>query len=76
VPLFEYTCQSCSHAFETLVRTGDVPTCPECNSDHLAKRLSVFAVNAHGSEPECRGDGSCGRCDHADGHGGCGMRPE
>ena len=32
MPLFEYSCQSCDHEFEALVRNGQAPTCPSCGA--------------------------------------------
>lgn len=44
MPLFEYRCRQCHGDFELLVRTGDVPACPTCQSTDLEKALSQFAV--------------------------------
>jgi putative FmdB family regulatory protein len=46
VPIFEYHCESCHHEFETLVRTGDRPACPKCQSTELAKLLSLPAIKS------------------------------
>lgn len=46
VPIFEYECRACGHAFETLVRTGDVPACPSCTSQDLEKLLSLSAISS------------------------------
>jgi putative FmdB family regulatory protein len=46
MPLYEYTCLKCKHEFETLVRTGDTPSCPECGSTELEKLLSDVAVSS------------------------------
>jgi putative FmdB family regulatory protein len=46
MPLFEYTCRACGHAFETLVRKGDTPACPSCKSDDLEKMLSGVAIKS------------------------------
>jgi putative FmdB family regulatory protein len=43
MPLYEYTCQKCSHTFETLVFNGDAVACPECKSERLERLLSVPA---------------------------------
>ena len=45
MPIFEYTCQSCDHDFEVLVRGGESLTCPHCGARRLTKRLSVPAVH-------------------------------
>jgi putative FmdB family regulatory protein len=46
MPLHDYTCRSCGHQFEALVRGTDQPVCPSCRGTDLEKRLSTFAVNS------------------------------
>jgi putative FmdB family regulatory protein len=46
MPLHEYTCRSCGHGFEALVRGTDQPVCPSCHGTDLEKQLSLFAVNS------------------------------
>ena len=46
MPIYEYTCRKCKNAFEQLVRKGDVPACPKCNSENLEKMLSLCAVSS------------------------------
>jgi len=43
VPLYEYSCQQCQHAFETLVRDGEEVECPRCRSQNLERQWSVPA---------------------------------
>jgi len=43
VPLYEYSCQDCQHAFETLVFDGDEVECPQCHSRQLERQWSVPA---------------------------------
>ena len=73
MPIFEYVCRECGHAFETLVTGACEPQCPSCSSQTLEKQLSVFAVPA--SAPTRDGPmptaGGCGRC--GDPHGPCSM---
>jgi putative FmdB family regulatory protein len=38
--MFDYHCSACGHEFESLVRTGDTPVCPACQSTTLEKFLS------------------------------------
>jgi putative FmdB family regulatory protein len=45
MPIFDFRCRGCGHAFEALVRTGDTPACPSCRSQDLERLLSSFAVN-------------------------------
>ncbi len=50
MPLYEYHCEPCGHAFETLVRSSsDVPRCPKCGNDRVAKQFSVPAASPTGS---------------------------
>jgi putative FmdB family regulatory protein len=70
MPIYEYECRRCHYEFEVLVRASEVPTCPECGTEHLEKRLSVTAapVAAEGQLPAAPG-GLCGRPQCA--QGGC-----
>ncbi|MFV2067539.1 MAG: zinc ribbon domain-containing protein [Pirellulales bacterium] len=70
MPIYEYTCQKCESPFELLVRSDDVPQCPQCQSRQLEKMLSLPAAHSVSSSslPVCDGPAS-GRC----GMGGCGL---
>jgi putative FmdB family regulatory protein len=46
--MFEYVCRACDHAFERLVRAGDTPACPACQSQDLEKQLSMPALSSEG----------------------------
>lgn len=39
MPLYEYHCTACDSAFELLVRSDTVPTCPHCGSSSALQRL-------------------------------------
>jgi putative FmdB family regulatory protein len=41
MPLYEYQCNACGHNFETLVRSGSTPACPQCGSTALNKQVSA-----------------------------------
>jgi putative FmdB family regulatory protein len=43
MPIFDFNCKSCGHPFETLVRAGSKPVCPQCGSATLEKCLSRIA---------------------------------
>ena len=43
MPLYEYTCRACEHAFETLVFDGDEVECPQCHGHQLQRQWSVPA---------------------------------
>ena len=47
MPLFDFRCRACGHAFEALVRTQDAPPqCPNCKSADLERQLPTFAVSS------------------------------
>ena len=71
MPIYEYACNGCGHAFETLVRSGSTPDCPECHSTDLAKKLSVFATAQPAAETAPMAAGPCGSCGHPGGPGAC-----
>ncbi|MBL8337645.1 MAG: zinc ribbon domain-containing protein [Rhodoferax sp.] len=73
MPIYEYACSDCGHAFETLVRSGTVPQCPHCQSTALDKQLSVFATTGGSADPAPLMAGPCGTCGHPDGPGACAM---
>jgi putative FmdB family regulatory protein len=45
MPLYDFRCRSCGHAFEALVRK-DPPQCPSCHGVDLERQLSTFAVSS------------------------------
>ena len=56
MPLYEYRCRGCGHAFETLVRAGSDPSCPGCGSADLERLVSAsFSVKGSpGLSPAAR----------------------
>ncbi|NIM04434.1 MAG: zinc ribbon domain-containing protein [Armatimonadetes bacterium] len=63
MPLYEFECDKCSHAFEELCPFGSnrKPPCPVCRSRRVRKIMSAAAVR--GDEPSSEGSGSsCGTC--------------
>ena len=77
MPVYEYICEKCRHAFEELVLGDEVPACPECQSRKLEKRYSTFATSggAHPApRPETEGGwGGCGTCGDPRGPGACSL---
>ncbi len=75
MPIYEYVCKECEHAFEAIVYGGQKAECPKCNSKKLAPQLSVFAVSAKGSSSSSlpRASGPCGSCGDPRGPGACSM---
>lgn len=43
MPLFDFHCQTCGNDFETLVRAGATPVCPQCHGSTLEKCVSRIA---------------------------------
>jgi putative FmdB family regulatory protein len=69
MPIYEYHCRSCEQDFETLVRSGEQPSCAHCGGADLEKKLSVFASpGAEAAAPE-----PCGACGHPGGPGACAL---
>ena len=60
MPILEYVCDACDHAFETLHRGQEEVTCPACASARLTKQLSVFAVSTPRSAVAAPAAGPCG----------------
>jgi len=72
MPIFEYACRACGHEFETLVRAADTPSCAQCSSADLEKKLSVFsAQGTNGGDPITASP--CGTCGHPGGPGACSL---
>lgn len=72
MPIYEYACKGCGHAFETLVRSDTVPECPQCHSTELEKQLSVFATNSSDAAPKLP-PGPCAGCPNSAGSGACAL---
>jgi putative FmdB family regulatory protein len=47
MPIYEYKCLHCGHIFEVFWQnvTSGMPPCPECQSDNVARTVSL--VSAH-----------------------------
>lgn len=55
VPLYDFHCRACGHAFEALVRPGHPPVCPACQSEDLERQLSTFAMTSR-EQTQARAD--------------------
>jgi putative FmdB family regulatory protein len=75
MPIFEYECKACHGSFELLVRSDTLIACPECESQRVVKKLSLFAAHMGkpaDAMPACH-TGGCG-CDPGKcGSGFCGV---
>jgi putative FmdB family regulatory protein len=70
MPIYEYVCSRCRHAFEDLVFGDERPSCPECSSSNVEKKLSLIARPA-ASAPDLPAPGACGTCGDPRGPGAC-----
>ena len=64
MPLYEYLCRDCGHAFEKLVaRWGASVACPSCHGAAVEKQLSSFAMagstSGSASSAQAGGGGCC-----------------
>lgn len=75
MPILEYVCQQCERQFEAIVLGSQQPACPACQSMHLERRLSVFAVGGSKSASFGGGEafGPCGSCGDPRGPGACAL---
>lgn len=64
MPLYEYHCESCEQDFEKRrsLQQADAPIeCPECESDNVTRKLSLFiALGKRDAGPRESGGGCCG----------------
>ena len=77
MPLFEYVCAKCGHAFETLVRIAEeTPACPKCGAKRSKKPLSAFAAGRAARTapaPACSASGGCPMAGGGCSSGMCGL---
>ena len=73
MPLYEYTCRTCTHQFELLVRNGQTLECPSCHGDSLERRFSVFAAHTAAAPARASAPGPCGSCGDPRGPGACAL---
>lgn len=55
MPYFSYRCTACNHTFETLVRSGEIPACPECQAETLDRLLTGAPVIGGKTEAAFKG---------------------
>jgi putative FmdB family regulatory protein len=61
MPIFEFICQECGWEFEELLRSASLiseVSCPACESDQVAKKLSIFAAPSPGGKATAYWGGS------------------
>ena len=75
MPIFEFHCSDCNSGFEEYFHrslTGSEKiVCPDCGSENVEKRMSVFSADVPAGKPGARNEGGCssGTC----GSGMCGL---
>lgn len=76
MPIYEYVCKNCDHAFEVLVSGASKPKCPKCEGKKLEKQHSVFAasVKEGGGRVPQMAPSPCGTCNDPRGPRACAMR--
>ena len=62
MPIYEFICEHCELRFEVLVRNGDKPHCPECDTGDVRRLLSSFAVHSTSAGLGGGGGKSCSSC--------------
>jgi putative FmdB family regulatory protein len=62
MPLYDFVCGKCGHAFEALVMGGGQPVCPKCRSTELVKQMSTFAARTGGGGGAEGGGSKCAGC--------------
>lgn len=68
MPIYEYQCPACEHAFEKLVKMGaEPPPCPECGGVEVVKKVSAagFILKGGGWYKDHYGLKSGGKADAA-----------
>ena len=78
MPVYEFICKRCEHAFEELVLGSESVACPKCRGTQAEKQFSVFgtgstSASAAESFAAGPGDGGCGTCGDPRGPGACSM---
>jgi putative FmdB family regulatory protein len=69
MPIFGYQCKERGETFQTLVRTGDEPTCPSCGAAELDQQLSLIG------SPAKSGDSDAAACSNAGAGPSCATCP-
>lgn len=61
MPIYEYVCEKCGHAFEHLARsyTAPAPVCPKCNSEKTKKQFSTFSSHTATACDHCSSGDIC-----------------
>ncbi|MDR1291249.1 MAG: zinc ribbon domain-containing protein [Planctomycetaceae bacterium] len=62
MPIYEYFCPKCEREFELLIRSSDIPVCPDCGNKKLTREMSAPATHTRSNEFGCKPSvDNCGR---------------
>ena len=63
MPIYEYECGACGHAFERLESMSEptVHKCPECGRKKATRQMSTFAGMVKSETPSCGDRGAACR---------------
>jgi putative FmdB family regulatory protein len=57
MPIYDFQCRACGHAFEALMRRSADTQCPDCRSADLERLPSLFAVKSESTRAAAVKDG-------------------
>ncbi|MGH7845493.1 MAG: FmdB family zinc ribbon protein [Candidatus Binatia bacterium] len=61
MPIYEYNCRKCAIDFEHfLLSSQETIACPKCESQDVARKLSVFSSPGNRRDGEASSGGGCG----------------
>jgi len=41
MPMYDFECKACGHAFEAIAKVDELPPCPSCSSADVARLISA-----------------------------------
>jgi putative FmdB family regulatory protein len=63
MPIYEYVCEKCAHAFEKRVASSQTRVrCPACESARVTRQFSTFAFKGERGFVSSTSGGGCGTC--------------
>lgn len=55
MPIYDFQCRACGRQFEELVKLGEIPNCPACDSNDLKRLVSLPAVSTEATRKRSLG---------------------
>ena len=64
MPIYEYQCKGCGHAFECLVFGKEEPVCPSCDGKKVCRLMSScgFISKGAGGQVTASSNSGCSGC--------------